>query len=537
MSASTGFIPSAGPGNLVTVTSRSHLTGLALDGGHFLEIAPMDAAGSLAVLRGLIGDGRVLDELDAARRLVDLCGGLPLAVSIVGARLAARSRRRVADEAATLVDDANLLALNVAGDKSVGAVFASSYARLEERAQQLYRSCAGHPGREFGVAVVAAALGWDEMTTLDVLVELVDLNLLMEVDDERFSFHDLVRAHARQCAETWQGGMAAVDASRRMMSWYLTRVVAADLVISPLRPHIGPLYAEGHRQHGTFADERGAMTWLERERRNLHAVVNLAGELESDEIAWQMCEALWGLFLRTRRYNDWIAMQKIGIASAVRCGSPRAEARLRSQLGFAYAKIARYDDAIAENMRALEIADDIGDLQSRSTALSQLGRAALGKQNLPEALTYFQQALRANRELGRPRGIALNRRRIGNILTKLGDLDAAVAELRAAANTMSSLGDRTQHARTLQLLSAAHQLAGRHDLADAALREALSIVTELDSPYYQAEVLAQVGQVAEQRGDPDAAREAYQSAGELYSIVEDPLADLMRSRADALNNS
>lgn len=528
----------AGPGNIVIVTSRSHLSGLALDGALFLEIAPMSATEALTVLQDMVGTARVSAERDAAHRLVDLCGGLPLVVSIVGARLASRPRRRIADEAATLVDRTRVLTLNVAGgEKSVGAILATAYAGLAERTRLLYRVGAVHPGREFGAAVLAATLGWDETRTSDALAELADLNLIIEVDDQRYSYHDLVRVHARHHAEMQTEGLTSLNATIRMVTWYVTRAVAADLIIHPLRPHVGPLYAADHQRDAVFSNEQDAMSWLERERANLHAVVDHAWEHALYDLAWQMCEALWGLFLRTRRYSDWIATQTIGIASAEQCGNQRAEARLRSQLGFAYAKLSRYDEAVAENMRALELADAIGDNQGRATALSQLGRAALGTQQLSSALRYFQQARDVHEELGRPRGIALNRRRIGNVLTRMGDLDAAVVELRASADAMSSLGDQHQYVRSLQFLGTAHQLAGRHDLADAAVQEAWTVVAELDSPYYRAEVLAQVGEMAEQRGDRATARDAYRKAEELYELAEDPHADLMRSRADLLSEA
>jgi tetratricopeptide (TPR) repeat protein len=142
--------------------------------------------------------------------------------------------------------------------------------------------------------------------------------------------------------------------------------------------------------------------------------------------------------------------------------------------------------------------------------------------------------LPAHEELGQTRGVALYRRRIGDILTKMGDPESAVVELRASADAMAALGDRIQHARSLQYLGAAHLSVGRHDLADAVLREAWAVVSELESPYYQAEVLGQLGAVAERRGDRAAAIDAYRDAGELYEVAEDPRADEMRSRMAAL---
>lgn len=524
----------AGSANVVVVTSRSRLTGLAMDGALFLDVEPLDEASALTVLEGLIGVARVAEEVDASRLLVKLCGRLPLALSVAGARLAARPRRRLSDEAGSLVDDGQRLAMSVTGDQPVGAVFTASYLELDEQPRWAYRACAGHPGREFSVTVVAATLEWDVTTTRDVFAALVDVNLLVEVDDERYVFHDLLRAHASQCAQTEDGAVTVTHRTQRMASWYLMRAVAADLVIHPLRPHVGPLYQEGHRPDQPFDGEDAALSWLNRERDNLRSVVDYAWEHGWDDVAWQMCEALWGYFLHTRRYGDWVVTQTTGIASAKRCGNLRAEARLRSQLGFAYAKVARFDDAIAENTRALEIADAVGDKQARATALSQLGRAARGKDDLPGALSYYQRSRQAHEELGRERGVALNRRRTGDILTMMGDLEAAIVELRAATDMMAALGDRTQYARCLQFLSVAYRRSGNHDLAHTVLREAWAAVSEIDSSYYQAEVLAQLGELAEQRGDRAGAIDAYQHAGELYEIVEDPRADLMRSRVSSL---
>jgi tetratricopeptide (TPR) repeat protein len=527
----------AGPETVVVATSRSRLSGLALDGAYFLEVAPLDDTDALTVLEELVGQERIAADVEAARRIVALCAGLPLAVSIVGARLAARPRRRLDDEARSLADDRHRLELNVTGDQSVGAVFTSSYLELDDRARQVYRACALHMGREFTAAPIAAALEWDTPTTGGVLAALMDVNLLIEVDDERYTFHDLVRAHAKHCAEAEEGATGTKFRARRIADWYLAHTVAADKVIHPLRPRLGPLYEEDNPRASVFASEQAAMSWLERERSNLRSVVEQAWTQQWDDLAWQMCEALWGQFLHTRRYGDWIDTQTIGIASAERCGNQRAEARLRSQLGFAYAKVERFTEAVTENTKALEIADAVGDKQARATALSQLGRVARGTGDLAGALDYFRRARAAHEELGRPAGIALNQRRIGDVLTRMGELDAAVVELRSAADTMAALGTKTQHARSLQFLGVAHRLAGRLELAVAVLREAWSAISDLDSPYYQAEVLAQLGEVAEQGGDQNAAIDAYRQAGDLYAVVEDPRADLMRSRAASLTTS
>nr|WP_312878557.1 NB-ARC domain-containing protein [Lentzea indica] len=75
------------------VTSRERLG--ALSGATQLDLHVLTDDEALQLLDKVVGDGRVPAEQEAAREIVRLCGGLPLAVRIAGARLAARSRWRV----------------------------------------------------------------------------------------------------------------------------------------------------------------------------------------------------------------------------------------------------------------------------------------------------------------------------------------------------------------------------------------------------------------------------------------------------------
>lgn len=524
-----------GDQNMVVVTSRSRLTGLAIDGARFLDVPPLEPADALTLIGKILGADRVATEPDAARAVVDLCGGVPLAVALVVAPLASRTRQSLGRKVDELRTERNRLsAMGVAGDTSVEAVLDPAYLSVGEDARRVYRVCGDHPGRVFGADVAAVMVGWDVPRMIRAATVLVEANLLIEVADDRFAYHDLLLVHARARAELEDGAKARTERVRRAADWYLAMTVAADMVLHPLRPRVGRLYRQEHPAGTVFADEQAALRWLTKEYPNLVSVVDSASRREWDEITWQMCEALWGLFLHARRYGDWIAMHAAGITSARRCGDRRAEARLRSQLGFAHAKLRRFDAAVAENTRALRIAEDVGDDQARATALSQLGRAARGRGDLRGALGFYRQARDVQQQLGETRGVALCRRRIGEVLTQLGDGSAAVTELRAAVDLMAQLGDRTQHARSLQFLGVAHRNAGDPDLAVAALRRALTAMRELGSPYYQAEILAQLGETAEQGGDLDTAASAYREASDLFAATEDPQADVLRSRVAAL---
>ncbi|WP_189214075.1 tetratricopeptide repeat protein [Actinokineospora fastidiosa] len=509
----------AGPGSVVVVTSRSWLSGLALDGARWLRVEPMDDADAVRLLEVVAGPSRVGADTGAAARLARLCGGLPLALSVVGARLLIRGRRPLSSEVRALTAEHERLArLTLEGDVSVSAALDVSYLDLDDRARAAYRACAWHPGREFGSAVLAAALGWPAPETEDAVATLFESGLVDEVADGRYALHDLVRLHGR--------AMGGEEVVRSMVEWYLDRTVAADLAVHPLRPRIGPAFAA---PAAVFAGPEAGLAWAAVERANVRAAVEVAAERGWDELVWQFCEALWGQFLHTRRYGEWIELQRMGIGSARRCGNMRAEGRLRAQLGYAYAQLGQADDAAAQSRRALELARRGEDVPGEATAWEQLA-LALRRTDPEQALECLARSRELNERLGRDRGVALCRRRSGEVLADLGRFDEAADHLLAAAATMAELADPTQHARAIALVAEVRSRQGRADQARSVLVDALARMRAFGSPYYQAEILAMLGGVAERTGDATAAREAWSQAAALYEGVDDDKAGLMRSR-------
>jgi hypothetical protein len=78
------------PRSMVLITSRSRLAGLAAgDVTHHLMIEEFGDAEAIAMMRVIVGADRVDAEFETARELVRLCAHLPLALRIVGERLAA----------------------------------------------------------------------------------------------------------------------------------------------------------------------------------------------------------------------------------------------------------------------------------------------------------------------------------------------------------------------------------------------------------------------------------------------------------------
>jgi tetratricopeptide (TPR) repeat protein len=508
----------------VVVTSRWRLSGLAADGARFVDVGSFDENASVELLTRALGE-RVASELGAARELARLCGGLPIALSVVGARLSTRPKRSLSMEVGTL-RAGRLTALKLDEELSVEAVFDLSYSELPTHHARVYRRCGLHPGVSFGVGAAAAAAGEPEEEVRAVVEQLVEKNLLTEVGDERFRFHDLLRLHARRQTE---GDPATENEAvvRRVVEWYLDRAVTADLAVVPDRPRLGPRYASAV---AAFDHAAPALDWLETERANLVQSIREAADRGWHALTWQTAEAMFGFFLHRHHIADWIAVSEAGAEAARLDHHAVAQSRLRMQLAIGYLNAGRQEDASREVSTALELAEREGDRASVATALRQLGRISR-KQGDPEsALEYFRRALGIESALGRRRGEALAHRRIGEALTDLGRHEDAVAELTTSASIMAELNQVLDLARVRTVLAVPTLALDRVDEAARLLGEALPVMAETKSPGYVADVLLLLADVAARRGERAAEQDHIRAAADVYTRAGEPVPDRVRSR-------
>ncbi|MFD8383001.1 BTAD domain-containing putative transcriptional regulator [Streptomyces sp. NPDC059679] len=196
------LLPGA-PGCLVIVTSRDTLTGLVADhGAHPLNLCWLDAEEGRELLAARLGAARVAAEPQAAAEIVELCAGLPLALSCVAARLAAHPGFRLSALAAELRDAHDRLDAIARGSAEVSTVFSWSYRALSAGAARLFRLLAGHPGPDLSASAVAELAALDGLAGLDaqesarLLAELTRAHLVAELSPGRYSVHDLLRSYA-----------------------------------------------------------------------------------------------------------------------------------------------------------------------------------------------------------------------------------------------------------------------------------------------------------------------------------------------------
>ena len=249
------------------------------------------------------GDSRITSDPDPARQLAVVCGGLPLALRITAALLAADPTLSVAELAGQLADEIDRLQTlhyDDGGGTSAPSVARSldlSYRRLDEATAQLFRLLPVNTGPDISTAAVAALAGQPTRQVRTVLGQLVQAHLLEPAGagSGRWRMHDLLRLYARQLPATQPQEQELGQARGRLLDYYLNQARAAGAHLSAL---------PGTSLPGIFGDRLDALAWLDAERPNLIAAAVMAASCGRDQVALFLPRSLSQyLILRQRSMN------------------------------------------------------------------------------------------------------------------------------------------------------------------------------------------------------------------------------------------
>src|SRR6185437_3398977 len=145
-----------------------------LEGARRLELDVLPDTDARELLARIAGAARIDAEQAAATQLAELCGHLPLAVRIVGTRLAIRPHWSVEQLRSRLGDEQRRLDELSVGDHEVRASISLSYATLDAQAQCALRRLGQLGLPDFPAWIVSALLDSTEDAGEEVLERLVD---------------------------------------------------------------------------------------------------------------------------------------------------------------------------------------------------------------------------------------------------------------------------------------------------------------------------------------------------------------------------
>jgi DNA-binding SARP family transcriptional activator/tetratricopeptide (TPR) repeat protein len=551
------------PGCTAMVTARASLPGL--DGAALVPLDVLPARESVALLGAVAGADRVADDPVSAAQTAELCGHLPLAIRLVGARLRQRTGWTVRD-AAEHLRNGRLAALST-GPHAVTAAFALSLRDLDELDTGAFELASLTPGTTFSADLVAAAAGQSTERADAALQRLVDAYLVEQPVAGRYRFHDLLRDYARDrtAALPAQARHAAVA---RMLDQLLATAVVAVSHLGPrartLPFAVTPPPARGPALHG----RDHAAAWLDTEHDNLIAAIEYAYATGHDRHAWQLAEATYRHFLLGGHNDDWIRVNQSALRAARRLADRRAEGRTLLDLGLAEGLRARAPQALDHLDRALSLVRAAGDTEAEQQALLALGNVHVNQWRYREAISFYRQVVDRAGDADQSRALALALGNLGLLLGRLGrhreagefhhralraaqaandryrechelanlaDLDLQLGDVRAArarygeALTLArAVGEHHGEVHALSGLALVHRRLGRYDEAVHLHQQALRLGHRADNRNREAAILNQYATTVRQAGRPEEAGRLYgdalRLAGESGNPYEEALA-------------
>jgi DNA-binding SARP family transcriptional activator len=184
----------------VIATARRHPAMLA--GARTLELDMPSTAECLTLLTTIVGPDRMAAQPDAARQLVDLCGRLPLAIRVAGARLAAWPGRPISYLVKRMTAAPSIVDELVFAELDVRARLAQSWHGLSDHHHTALRRLAGFTSSTFPLWGAARVLHTSPALAEPVLDDLVEARLLKLTTPDgngqpRFRMHPLIRDLAR----------------------------------------------------------------------------------------------------------------------------------------------------------------------------------------------------------------------------------------------------------------------------------------------------------------------------------------------------
>ncbi|WP_420168397.1 AfsR/SARP family transcriptional regulator [Streptomyces violaceoruber] len=455
------------------VTSRHRLEGLiASDAARPVPLDTLEADDGTALLAGVLGEERVLAEPVAARRLAELCGGLPLALRVTAARLAGRPQWTLAALADELADERGRLAFLDVDDTGVAAALRLTVQHLPPDAVHQFARLGHHPGGHVDPYAAAALAGTDPVAAAAALERLAAAHLVSETAPGRWVLHDLVRLYAR--------GLDPAAAREALVGVLDHGIATALAAADTAEPGGEPCFVlpDGFRRPAAvrdFSDRAEAMRWLSAERENLALAAQAARDAGLEDRAWRIILLQWPQVVWRVRDN-WTPLLELALESARAGKDAYAESRVLTLLGWVLTEEGRAAEAAALLEHSPRLAREAGDPLGEATALINLAvvRAELGE--LPAATENCARAVElARREEDRhTEMLALQH------LARMRLTARRPEEALAHARTALDLGPEHEEAARRSLLLAvcgeAHLALGQEDdgvrLLDRAAREA-----------------------------------------------------------------
>ncbi|KUL34166.1 hypothetical protein ADL22_30840 [Streptomyces sp. NRRL F-4489] len=521
------LLPGTGT-SVVVITSRNQLPDLTTRKDVYVcRIEPLDCESAAEIVSaGMSGSTREKCR-PSVDKLVELCGRLPLALSVLAKPVGRRSPQGVAELVARLsLEDKRLEELHVLGhERSVRLALDYSVEALSGEARTLLWQMAIHPGPSMDWSAAMDLGGATPGHAADrALDELIDANLVERAAD-RYLLHDLVRAHARHYVSPESDRPAErlrEETVHRVLAHQLQNAVACDRVIDPQRslPIDEP---QGLRITDPVSEEE-AMAYLDAEYEVCLQGIDLALRDDLPQYVWLLSMALVPYQWRRNRHADAERRLTEAEAASRDCASPADRAMVYRMLAGSQLRAGRIDLGLRNAEAAVRLGDGLSDRAGRLGLALSLHLRAVGHQrkgDLDTAEQGHRHALDLFEALGDRAGAAAALNGVGTVQYGRGGYDEALRTCGEALRIFELTDDANGRANVLTTLAKIHAIRYERDEALRLYERAIAIYQKLSYWPNEAKALSRYAHVLLSSGRVQEAVKAWERVAILREFMGD----------------
>ncbi|WP_433364637.1 tetratricopeptide repeat protein [Actinoplanes sp. CA-142083] len=495
----------ATPGNLALLTSRRRLTGLGP--ATHLAVDVFSPAEATRFLTRATAGTPVGDDRDAAARIAERCGYLPLALGLVAGHTRAKPGWTLTDHADWLDERHRDRRL----DTGVELALDLSYQDLPADRQRLFRLLALHPGQDLEPYAAAALAGIDLETARDHLGRLRSDHLLQQGVPGRYAFHDLIRAYATSRAHDQDRPAERRAALTRLFDHYLAVAATAVEALNPGEAHLRPAVSPAGGPAPDVTGPDAAVAWLDAERPTLVAVAAHTAAHGWPAHTTRLSRTLFR-YLHGGHSTDALAVHQHAVQAARLGRDPDAEAHALTDLGVVHWRLGRPEPAAAHYRQALSLFRLTGDPAGLARTLNNLGNLEAQCGRYRPAREQYEEAMAMYGKAGDGTGEARTMSNLGFIDRRLGRYASAIDHYLRALELFRRTGDRDSEAHTLNNLADAEMRSGRYAEAADHHEQSLALSRRLGSRSGEANALDGLGLLHTRQGRPGRGAECHRRA-------------------------
>jgi tetratricopeptide (TPR) repeat protein len=511
-----------GARNMTVVTSRSRLlTPDTIAQVRDIVLAPVELEAGFEILRHTAGSDLVDSDSFAARALARRCGGLPLALTLVGSQ----ARRRHPHGLKFLAEelDAGRLLMDIgasAGTAGLREVVDWSMKTLTPQARRVLQVMAVHPGPSVRADQLSYLADLSTHETLRAVDQLLDSSLAIAAPPNRFALHDVIR---ERLTDLVPGAEATIDVTcvrDRLLGYLLWAGVIADKALNSGRELPVPA-PDPNAPLPELKDEKAAMVWFDQEHTTFLNVLRspaydqqpfnwllpavlcayqtraghwtaaeglLKSARDADKSTLADPERLWAdavtlrlLALIQRKRGLLEPAAKNLESSILRCQEGRFgldEAHAHQLLSVVREDLGQWDSVVTHSTMACELYQEHQDHRGVAHALNSLISIDLGNGEPERAIARGPAALSAAEHARDNYGMGAIHRNLVRCLQELDRHTEAISHAEAAIR-LYELGAPANEAHVQAQLAESYRRLGRRAEQRSAVERAVALLDRL----------------------------------------------------------